>query len=643
MKKFLLLVMAMALVPIAMNAQWLNAPQAHGLLQRVNSIQGFDTRHKAPAQMDLPANQKILGHYDTDEVQTGGYLGLQSFPGVIPTAIELTPDELGMFQGGKIVAFRVGLAASTPITRVFAAPSSENGLGEMTEWACNASAEGWNVIPVDPPYEINLDSNTGLMVGFDYQQTSSNYPISAVMAGNISPTYMYINYQGKPDWYDLGLDAYGNLSLQVIVESDNYPDYYLVMGQISAASKYVQAGEVMPFTFTVKNGGTQTIDAGALMFNLMVDGEVAGEISNKTAIGGSFATVEGIINAATLETGSHTLSIVPATLNGEPIEANAINYDFIVYTSCFPRQKHLVEQLTSTYCTYCPLGNSMLSILTSQRDDIIWVGIHGDLNSGKDPFTTDEGDEIMYYLTGGSISYPSGVFDRTVGWDDPNTLSNGLGYNAQYHQQVANELGAFFDNIAQTTPTFATINAECHDIETMGGFPDTLYVTVTGQVTPDFTQMMGEDARLNVYVVEDSLVARQLDNGRWISGYVHNGVFRKALSTPRGESLNIQGDTYENSYKCVIPEDWRVDKLHVVAFISRPLENGGDGNFADMYVDNAEIFNVNIAMGVDELANDKDAVPVAYYDVMGRQLNGPQQGINIVMMSNGTARKVLVK
>ena len=170
MKKFLLLLMAMVMIPIAMDAQSLNVPQAHGLLQRVNALQSFDTRHKAPAQMDLPSNQKILGHYDTDEVQTGGYLGLTNFPGVIPTAIELTPDELAMFQGGKIVAFRVGLASATPITRVFAAPSTASGLGEFTEWSCNASAEGWNVIPVDPPYEINLDDNMSLLIGFDYRQ-----------------------------------------------------------------------------------------------------------------------------------------------------------------------------------------------------------------------------------------------------------------------------------------------------------------------------------------------------------------------------------------------------------------------------------------------------------------------------------------
>ena len=38
-----------------------------------------------------------------------------------------------------------------------------------------------------------------------------------------------------------------------------------------------------------------------------------------------------------------------------------------------------------------------------------------------------------------------------------------------------------------------------------------------------------------------------------------------------------------------------------------------------------------------------DAVPVGYYDITGRQLSGLQQGINIVMMSDGTAIKVFKK
>ena len=46
---------------------------------------------------------------------------------------------------------------------------------------------------------------------------------------------------------------------------------------------------------------------------------------------------------------------------------------------------------------------------------------------------------------------------------------------------------------------------------------------------------------------------------------------------------------------------------------------------------------------LDEQLINSDAVPVGYYDVTGRQLSGLQQGLNIVMMSDGTVRKIFLK
>lgn len=582
MKKFLLLLLAMVMLPIAMEAQSLNVPQANGLLQRVNALQNFNTCHKAPAQMDLPANQKILGHYDTDEVVTGGYLGLTNFPGVIPSAIELTPDELAMFQGGRIVAFRVGIASSTPITRVFAAPSTASGLGEFTEWTCNASAEGWNVIPVDPPYEINLDDNTGLFVGFDYKQTSSNYPISAVMAGTISPTYMYLTYQGQTGWYDLGLESYGNLSLQVIVESDSYPDYFLNMGQISMASKYIQADQEVGYAFTVKNGGTLTIEPDALQFDVLIDGEKVDQLTNSLPVGTNFTEIQGVFNTTGMESGAHTLSIVPVSLNDEPVEAKTLTYDFIIYANSFPRQKHLLEQFTSNSCTYCPLGTSMIEVLQGMRDDIARVAIHGNMNS-VDPTNTAQCDTLFSYE--GCEGWPYASFDRMTGWEDDSSIANGIGYDPSYHQQVASALSSFYDYITTLMPSFATINIDSD----INPFTREAKVTVSGEVTPDFYEMMGNDAKLTVYLTEDSIIYRQLNQGRWINNYRHDGVLRKALGSVKGVALNIDGETYCNEFELTIPDAWNIEKMNVIAFVSRPLINGAMDLYTDMYVNNTEM------------------------------------------------------
>jgi len=636
MKKLSLLLFAAMLLPMAMGAQT-------GLLQRAGTPLKTNSRHMAPAQVTLGENQKIMGHYDTDDVaSTNEGLGLTGLPGVIPIATVLDPSELAVFQGGKIVAFRVGLAAATPVTRVFVAPVSAagvpSGIGAMTEWSCNVSNAGWNEITLETPYEINLDGNTSLMIGFDYAQTSSNYPISAVTVGTIYPSYCYIKSGRKYTWENVGLDSYGNLSVQCIVESDNYPDYQLQMANLKVAN-YVKAGQDMNFTFDVRNSGIKDIEVGAVGFDVMIDGEKVSSLTNDAVISSQFVDLQGTVAIPQdLESGSHTLSVVMNSLNGEALtEAQTVERSFILYANGYPRQKHMVEQLTSTYCTYCPLGNSLLNILTTQRDDIIWVGLHGNLGSGVDPFRCDQADTIMAYMTGGSISYPSGVFDRSTGWEDDVNIANGLGYYEQYHSQVASELGVFFDYITEMTPTFATINGRCKLNDNVAE------VVISGEMTPDFDVMMGENAKLNVYIVEDGLVAPQLNAGTWINDYTHNGVFRVALGSVFGVAFNKDGDSYSNSFEFTIPEGWNKDNLRVVAFISRPLSNGGGGAFGDMYIDNADVFNFNTSEGVDELLIEEDAVPVGYYDVTGRQTNGLQQGINIVKMSNGTAKKVLVK
>jgi hypothetical protein len=140
-------------------------------------------------------------------------------------------------------------------------------------------------------------------------------------------------------------------------------------------------------------------------FDVNVDGEKVGFAYNTQVIEpGATITVQYGLVTDDLSSGSHTLTIDNAVALGETLDyVYPMNASFMLYSAVYPRQKHYVEQYTSTYCTYCPLGNSMLSILTQQRDDIIWVGVHANFN-GTDPMSTAQGDSIMDYV--GNNTYP---------------------------------------------------------------------------------------------------------------------------------------------------------------------------------------------------------------------------------------------
>ena len=581
-----------------------------------------------------------MGHFDSDAISTEGVA--LTTTGKITLGVILESEEIDLFYGGRIVAFRVGLAENTTVSKVFVMPISPGGsYGTMVPWTCSVSVTGWNVIQLPTPYLLDIPEGGRLMIGFEYEQTSTNKPLALVNEGEVYDTYMRKKVGATYRWMTAGLKSQGNLCVQCIVEKDNYPEVLIKAANL-VAPKFVNKAEGLPFSFTVKNRGTQPLDAQALSFDVNVDGKKLSTVSNSEAIEpGEIKTLQGIAEIADLESGSHTLTIDGAMAGEEVLDyVYPMNADFVAHSGSFPRQKHVVEQLTSTYCTYCPLGNSMLGILTSERDDIIWVGLHGNLGSGVDPYTTAQGDTAMVYMTGGSISYPSAAFDRSTGWENDAQIVNSIGYYEEYHQQMAGELGQFFDFIAEQKPTFASINIDpVVDKDTREAV-----ITVSGEMTSDFDFLLGEGNKLTVYITEDSLVARQLNNGSWINGYRHNGVFRCALGSVKGVELNRVEGGYSNEFTMTIPEEWNIANLNVVAFISRPLAAGGGQVFTDLAINNAETARlINQAEGVEELLLSGDVVPVEYYDIMGRKHDSMQPGINIVKMSDGSARKVLVK
>ena len=368
---------------------------------------------------------KIMGHYENDSINPQGATVTQS--GTRSIAIMLNPDELEIYQGGKITAIRIGLSEATLISKIVLMPvTPDDQYGERTEWECEMNAAGWNVFELPTPYEINLNEGDKLLVGFYFQQAAGINALSFVNIGQPYDTYAYTKIGSRYKWKPINTTDRGNLSLQCVVEKDSFPDYRILASNLRTLD-VIQEGEMLPFALDIHNRGIKQIEAGGLSLDVIVDGNLVANITNSTPFENGYCTVLDSIPTAGFPSGKHILTVTLQAVDGVALEEPITQeVEFVTYKDSYPRQKHLVEQLTSTYCTYCPLGNSMLSILTSQRDDIIWVGIHGNLGSGVDPFRSNQGDSIMVYMTGGSISYPSAAFDRCTGWDDDVNIVNGI-------------------------------------------------------------------------------------------------------------------------------------------------------------------------------------------------------------------------
>lgn len=65
------------------------------------------------------------------------------------------------------------------------------------------------------------------------------------------------------------------------------------------------------------------------------------------------------------------------------------------------------------------------------------------------------------------------------------------------------------------------------------------------------------------------------------------------------------------------------------------------GNFQEQIISPA--FYIEDVSAIESITSDSDATIVGYYDILGRKLNEPADGINIVRMSDGTAKKVVIE
>ena len=113
------------------------------------------------------------------------------------------------------------------------------------------------------------------------------------------------------------------------------------------------------------------------------------------------------------------------------------------------------------------------------------------------------------------------------------------------------------------------------------------------------------------------------------------------------------------SYEYDVPTSWHAtaDKLRLTSFVSMPFWDGKstityqgvqypklNDDIYSYWVNQCETLQLNqsASTGVKGVENNSTATVVARYAVDGTQISAPVKGINILKMSDGTTRKVLV-
>lgn len=608
------------------------------------------SRQKAPARVELAANQRLIGGYITDDLASSADgIGLPRFPGKIFLGSLWDKDMLKLVHGTQMTAIRVGLANAVKVNYVQVYGVSAGGNVTMVTQdtvATDTTESGWTSVQLTTPLTIDTAAYEGYIVGYEYNQLGdvkavASYPCSMVEAGRqpYPEIYAYANLGEGLGFYSLGNS--GNLSVQAIVEG-TFPENVMHLNSLSVPT-YHKDGKDLTAQFIALNEGSNS-KPSSYTVDLMLDGELVKTLERSGLVYGQSDTVTvALPMSAGKLPGEHKLQAVIKAVNGS--EDNAADKKeatrmFINWTDSVQRQAHLIEQYTSNTCTYCYLGDKVLESTATKLPSAAWVAYHMTMNQPADPANIAACDTIAALF--GVSRFPGGVFNRSVMNTNVFTPDNGpvgygLGWPEEYTDMVAGLYAGYVVETAQSNPSFVTLNV----LPELN--PDNeaeLKVTVNGVGVND-VQSVTPNHGLTVLLCEDSVKFNQYSNGKWVSNENHNNVLRAVLGSVRGNAVTWNGNNFTASYTYTIPKTMDQSKLKLVVFFG-PLVNGKT-EMGSMVTNQACEVQVPVPTAIKSSMTDaKPNTVVAVYNAAGQRVEGTAKGVNIVRYADGTTKKILV-
>lgn len=641
MKKFLLSAFAMllALTAGAQNFTAEKSPNPLGV--QAPAFGAF----KAPAKANLAANQRLVGYFNTDDCDT--YLGVTGITGNNKVAMVLTADDLAPYYGKKIAGVRFNLGEGETANGVFV-ENLKIADGEITEATSLVSSDEsvtsaagakntgeWHEVMFDNKIELN-SSFEGLFVGYNYKQKSNNYPIG-VSSKVEGPFYIYANIPTSKggngeDWYQINSGGYG-LSIQLIVEGDFAPN----------AVRPLDFGEFTVVKGKSKNVAVSLWNIGSKLtsidYTIALDGKAGAEqhldFGKDFGLGGTHS-VE-IPFAAASELGASTVTLTITKVNGEEnacVKNSATGTLYTVEREFVKRS--VAEQFTGTGCGNCPSGHvAMHNMHNLYGDQFIGIALHQ--FNASDPMYN-----ASYDL--GFTGAPQCMVNRSSGVLAP-------------YEQMPEVLKASLDEIALTdvtvTGTFAEedtkVNATASVESLVAGDYNIAFMLTADGLTGKTTSWKQQNYFCKGGGRYNSQASMPDDlKFLWNKGSAYYETYNDVLIASSYVSSNnkatlptlVANGTVSSEYtmkmptKVALKKALKLDQIYVVALLLDKKTGA---------IVNAGRARVTGSTGIEDVTTGTETTVVARYNVNGVQIAAPVKGINIVKMSDGTTRKVLVK
>ena len=222
-----------------------------------------------------------------------------------------------------------------------------------------------------------------------------------------------------------------------------------------------------------------------------------------------------------------------------------------------------VEDFTGIKCANCPLAQTQLeNLIAIHAGRVIGISYHTPFLDASYPESRQSltiPNDIQTYL-GDPGAKPNGAVDRVLQTSIVPAAICDIDYGSW----------ATYVNTALANSTPVNINL------THAYNPSTRELIITTEL--HYTVAQSDSNKVSIYLTEDSIItAQELPTTAIDTGYIHQGVFRVAVTNMFGDNIKYNltaGTVVRKTYKVNLPATpWKPGHMHIVAFVHR-YQNG---------------------------------------------------------------------
>lgn len=541
------------------------------------------------------------------------------------------PANHAIVGGGSISAIRVWLGddisqISSDMTLWISKTLPDNvSSADYTQKVTKSSISArLNEIQLNTPYAVN---NAGIYVGFSFSISSKSYPIMS--GGSDAANAFFYRVSGR-SWDNLSEVGYGKLALQVLLDGVTLKDN--CASPADFGTSYVVKGKSVDVPVKITNLGSSPLTS--ISYTIATNGNVSAE---ETVSTGSIAFNESknvmIPFPSDADARRYDKTLTITKVNGVANEStlNTANGSLITIVE-MPTVVPVVEEFTGTWCGWCPVGfDGMERAHEEFGDRVALIAVHC-----GDQMEIEDYAPIANLATG----YPSSLINRSIdSYPSAGNLKYYLNDELQNRVAVAS---------LQVSAAWTGTDKSAIKIDT-----DTKFVYTDDNGQYGIAYALVEDGLKNRTWLQANYLSHRsgyeslsfwYNSGSEVSGLEFNHVAVAAWDIAGGvngsisstiQAGEIQSYTYEASIagKSLIQDK---SKLKVIAM----LIDRSTGRIANAAQTTINDFDPSAINAVSTASDVREA---GRYSLDGRQMTAPQRGLNIVRMSDGSIKKVIVK